>query len=1141
MKKFWKPPFQLNEKAKKLILTMKLTVFILFLTLMQVSATVYSQATKFSFRAENKQVVEVLRQIEENSDFRFFFLREQVDVERKVTVTAREATVEQILEELFRGQPVSYEFANEALIVLTRSDNPLGSVNSFLQGNMQQPAVSGTVTDESGQPLPGVTVIVKGTTQGTVTNNDGNYSITNIPENVTLVFSFVGMRTQEVVVGSQTNINITMEFDAIGIEEVIAVGYGTMKKSDLTGSVQRINTESYQYQNNTSVLEMLSGTVAGFNSTQGTRASGGGSMEIRGPNSLKASSQPLVVLDGAIYNGDIDNINPEDIENIDILKDASSAAVFGSKSASGVIIITTKRGATGEPSINFTSKIGISGLTNTKLRSFNGDEYMTAREYALSGSSPGKPPYYFSNPNNLPTEISVDEWLSYDSNPVNNPLEVYAGRLTLFDIEIKNYLAGNETDWYDLIFQNGLKQDYDISLSGGTDQIKYFWSAGYTNNQGIVVGDEYKTFRSRVNIDANVASFLNIGLNAHFSDQDNSSQMANLSDLWKQPPYGDMYNEDGTLTWYTHGDIGAPNPFILSEYLDKFDKIQSLYANLFGEIKLPFGFSIRSSFVNRYFWNNSFNFYPLETPVGFNNNGRGGRTNTQGYEWIVDNILKWNRKIAKIHNFDFTFLVNAQKFQRWNNSMTNSQFAPTVALSYHSIQSGVNPQISSTDQYKTENALMGRLNYSLLDKYLLTITYRRDGSSVFGTDNKFASFPSIGAGWWISEEKFYDAKWLNQLKIRASWGKNGNSDIGLYDALAKLTTVQYIYGNSLVSGVTASSMANNNLKWESTDAYNFGIDFGVMKNKIHGTADLYLMTTTDLLLNRSLPSIIGYPNVSANLGELENKGFELTLNSSNINRGKQFRWNSSLVFSFNRNKINKLYGEMIDVYDESGNVVGQKEADDWTNNWFIGQSIDRIWDYDVIGVWQIGEENEAEKYGKVPGDHKLRDVNEDGDFLPADDKVFQGYLKPQYRLGLRNDFNFLENFTLSIFIRADLGYYGSNNLLYFEDTPHFIRANIYNRPYWTPENPSNTHARLWSNFATPNYNYYENKSFVRIQDINFSYNIPKDVTEKLKVKNLKTFISLRNILTFTKWSQWDPESGNSPMPKTYTLGLNVNF
>ncbi len=1123
---------------KKILLVMKLTMVIVLISMLHVSATVYSQATKLTLDMKETTIKEVLQEIESISKFRFIYQNEEVDLNKKINAKFENDAIEKILNKLFEGENINYSITATNLILIKPGQQLVNEkFRHWVDEEMvQQKTITGKVSDQSGQPLPGVTVVVKGTTQGTVTNAYGEYSLTNIPDEATLLFSFVGMRMQEVIVGIQSSINIVMEQETIGIEEVVAIGYGTVRKSDLTGSVTHIKADQFSTQQSTNVLEYLSGTVAGFNSNMGTTASGGGSMEIRGPTSLAANNNPLIVLDGVIYYGSLNDINPSDIETIDVLKDASAAAVYGARAASGVLIITTKKGTGERPTINFSSQTGLTGLTK-QLQFMRPEEFMAARGEYWTQVNRTAPAYYYVNPKNLPPGISLEDWKNYDINPPDDITDIYLTRINAQEIEKQNYLKGETIDWYDEIMRNGLRQNYDLNLSGRYHALSYYWSIGYANNQGVILGDDFDAVRSRLNIDAKVNDFINVGVNLQFSDRDDSSVPASLEYAKRASPYGSIYEPDGiTIKNYPHDDNISHNPFANYYHQDRLSNVQNLFANIHGEILLPFGFAYKVSFVNRYQWSKNFNFFPSTIPDGLATNGRGTRVLQTNYDWMLDNLLTWKRKFGA-HSFDFTFLYNLEKNQGWRESMTNTLFTPSEALSFHQLEGGSNPQISNNDTYSTGNALMARINYGLMNRYLLTVSWRRDGYSAFGQENPYATFPAVALAWKVSDEGFFNVDWVNELKLRTSWGVNGNRDIGIYDALAQLATNQYQFGTTVATGIYSASMANSQLKWERTEAFNVGLDLGLLGDRIQATLDYYNMKTNDLLLNRSLPSIIGYTNVISNLGELANKGYEMSVSSVNIKNNGRFGWRSNVVFSFNRNKINKLYGEMVDILDEDGNVIGQKEADDPSSGWFIGQSIDRIWGFNVLGIWQLDEAEQAAQFAQLPGDPRIQDANEDGK-LTVEDRVFLQYRRPRYRFGFRNDFTIMKNIEVAMFIRADLGHYSANGLYKPGMQPH--RLNDYSVPYWTSENPTNKYTRLEALSPVP-YSIYGSRGFVRLQDISISYMFPENLLERIPVRNLKMYVSSRNLLTFTNWTNWDPESGSSPMPKFYTFGLNITL
>ncbi|MDB4584421.1 TonB-dependent receptor [Draconibacterium sp.] len=1105
----------------------KLTVFLSLFFVVQLSANVYSQ-TKLSVDSKNRTVKEVLLEIEDQSEFRFFYNEKFIDLNRRVKFDIDKQSIEEVMDSLFDSSDVTYKIQENNLIIITPDESK------------QDKTVSGEVTDNDGQPLPGVTVLIKGTTNGTVTNADGSYTLGNIPENATLVFSFVGMKTQEISVGNQTSINISLEVDAIGIEEVMAIGYGTMKKSDLTGSVQRVKGEDFKTQSMTQVTDMLTGTIAGFNADQGTTARGGASMEIRGPTSLTAGTSPLIVLDGVIFNGNLSDINPYDIESVDILKDASSAAVFGSKAASGVMLITTTKGKTGRPTINLTTKLGIAENYNER-RGLGPEEYVQFRQDFFRQMFPEVDYNFYTHPDNLPGDITIDEWRNLSStDPLDDNLNEWMARLRFFPTEQQNYLAGRTMDMYDEVFRIGFRQEYDLSINGGTENATYYWSIGYNDNEGIRVGDKYSSIRSRINADFKITGWLNAGVNAQFSDRDESSVPASMN-FYVNSPYGQMFDEKGYLMRYPHGH--SDNPLLANYRVSLLNKTNTLFANLYAEIKFPYGIKFKVSFQPDYRSYKYLTFTTIDEKLGgvANEESTGERRESSTMNWMIDNLLTWNKELG-IHNLDVTLLANIEENRYWSSEMSNKNFSPNQQLIYHGLHFGDSPEIYVNDTRSTGDALMARVNYTVLDRYLLTASVRRDGYSAFGVEHPRAVFPALAVGWVLSEEEFFNVELINRLKLRASWGVNGNRDIGMYAALATTGSSLWYDGDGIRVGVYNSTLANSGLKWERTTALNLGFDISLLENRIDFSADVYDMTTTDLLMDRILPRVTGFNNITSNLGELENRGFEMTLNTKNISQ-TDFSWNSSLVFSLNRNKITKLFGDY-----GTYTLLGEErtgDVPDFTNQWFPGEAIDVVWDYDVIGIWQLDEAEEAAKYLMQPGDFKANEIVKDSRYVDLDDKQFIGHTEPRFRVGLRNDFSFLKNFTASIFLRAELGHIRPYSVALnggYESNDRWNRNNGP-VPYWTADNPNNEYARL--NVNTGGYGgklmIYKPASFLRVQDLSLSYNLPSSVIQAVKLNNLQVFGSIRNLATFTKWPGWDPESGMSPMPRTFTIGLNCSL
>ncbi len=1128
-----------SNTLKDLFRVMRFTLIFLFVLSFQlVAENVNGQDAIVKLKTKKVSVRQLINEIENQTDYLVVFSNREVDTSREVNLKNKSDKVSEYLNKAFDGTDIGYDFENN-YIILAKKDSEKKALEILTTIANQQlgKTITGHVVDENGEPVIGASIIVKeNPTQGTVTDVEGNFTLTNVSENATLEISYVGMGKQSIPLDGRISLEITMAEDVEILDEVVVIGYGTLRKKDLTGAITQVKTEQFDTQQSTNVLDYLNGTVAGFNANIGTSASGSSSMEIRGPTSLSANDSPLIVLDGVIFNGSINDINPRDIETIDILKDASSAAVYGARSAAGVVIINTKRGKGNRISINFSAQLGVSDYTK-KLLPNDTKGYLQRRQDFLKRVNPSKPEEYYTNPNSLPSDVSLETWQKYDVSYTSDPMETWMARLALRDIEQQNYLKGNSYNWFDAVTSPGLRQNYDANISGGIGSTQYYWSLGCTDNKGYLLGDEYKTIRSRINANIKINDFLTAGVNTQFANNDKSAVTVSLGNAIAQSPLGTPYDDEGSLKWYPHDDSGIEvNPFLNNAYRDKLNIINSLFANIYADMKLPFGFNYKISYINRFEWEKNYYYDPTLLPQGDRVGGIGERSNISLYEWQIDNILSW-KKTFGIHDFYATFLYNAEKKQTWKDFVSNQDFSISEQLSYHQLNAGGSPTVNNNDTYSTGTAIMGRLNYTLLNRYLLTLSLRRDGYSAFGINNPYATFPSYAFAWNLSEEPFFQLQWVDHLKIRLSYGQNGNRDIGIYSALSRLGTTKYLSRGTYISGIYSNSMANNFLKWERTKALNFGVDFSLLDRRLSGTIDCYDMTTNDLLLTRSLPEIIGYSSVMSNMGELTNKGFEFSLNSRNIDNN-DFNWNSSFIFSFNRNKIEKLYGEMVDILDENGNVVGNKEADDITNGWFIGQSINRIWDYKFLGIYQCGEEEIAKSFGKAPGDTKLLDVDGNG-VSTQEDKVFQGYREPRFRLGLRNNLIFLRNFQFSFFLRADLGHYEKNGVLMHTSQVE-DRKNSYALQYWTPENPTNKVTRL-NTVNIPTFTIYESRGFLRLQDISLSYNLPKKLIESFKVASCKIYVSSRNLFTFSKWSGWDPESGNTPMPRIFTFGVELTL
>jgi TonB-linked SusC/RagA family outer membrane protein len=1017
-----------------------------------------------------------------------------------------------------------------------------------------QVIVKGKVSDPVTKlPLSGVSVELKGTTTGTATDRDGNYSL-NLPSATgTLIFSFVGYASKEVAVSNKTVINIQLSAATTNLNEVVVVGYGTQRRKDLTGAVAQVDVTRLENENPNSVQDALRGNVSGLNISQTNSASakGGGDLLVRGKSSINAGTTPLIVLDGVIYPGQLSDINPNDIQTIDVLKDASSAAVFGAKAASGVILITTKKGSSKKPLITVNSNVGFGELAiNEPL--YDGPGFVAWRTDVQNSRFVNHQPYQFDDPRKLPSDISVEEWLAYD-NSQGDPVDVWLNRLALKPVEIENYKAGKTIDWYDHMFQKGFRQDHTVSVSGKKEEVSYYLSLGYTDNEGIIVGDRFKTFRGRFNIEGKIAKFLSVGTNMQFANRDESQVPVDWGQMDNASPYGEIYNEDGTLRDSPNDDLGNnANPFRDPYYTNRLNKTNTLFGTLFAKGTLPAGFSYQVNFTPHFEDYKYFNGISAEHPSYRVREGFAERTHRSTYHWQIDNIIRWDKTFGA-HQFNVTLLANAEKFQSWESKIENEGFDPNDNLSFHNIGAGIKPIVTSDDQYSTADALMARLNYSWKDKYLLTLSYRRDGYSAFGQKNPRAGFPAAALGWVFSDEKFLEfSRWLNYGKLRVSYGLNGNRDIGRYLALSNLTTGKYQYitpaGDMIiVSQLWVDRMQNENLKWEKTTSLNLGMDLTTFNNRLSASVDVYKKSTDDLLILRSLPTVTGFDNVMFNLGEIENKGIEVNISSTNI-QNASFAWKTSLNFWLNRNRIIRLYGP-VNIYDSEGKVIGQEERDDIANRWFIGKDIDVIWDQRVLGVWQQSEAAEAAGYGVFPGDFKVQDVNGDGKYTD-DDRQFLGFESPRFQWMMRNEFSILKNFNLSFTIYSNWGQMASFNQA--KNNSGFLdRQNSYITPYWTPENPINDYARLYSSNGSATFSVYKKTSFIRLNNVALSYNFPTSFIERAGFQSLRVYVNVTNAALYApEWTFWDPEFRNRNSegdistaipPRYYTLGINLTL
>ena len=1013
--------------------------------------------------------------------------------------------------------------------------------------------ISGTVTDAKGNALAGATVTVKGAKNAIVTDQNGRFSLKGVADNAVLQISFSGFITEEVAAKNAKTITLREQVNQL--TDVVVIGYGTAKKKDLTGAVAQVKATQLENENPRSVQDMLRGNAPGLDVGFNASAKGGGSLQVRGRASLTASTSPLIVVDGVIYPGDLSDINPNDIQTIDVLKDASSAAVFGARSANGVILVNTKRGKSGKPTITVNSNYALNRIARwpgllkpEEFFDWRSDVIWSQRGFD-STSRPGIK-YWAVDPRKLPAgSISVNEWLALGGNPAtSDPVTVWLNRVGgnqgTSAISQESYLNNTPIDWENLILnKNGNQQDHTVSVSGRAGATNYYTSYGYYENAGMAQGEQFKTLRTRLNLETEVAKFLSIGMNMQFASRDEGQTPVSIGDMLGTSPFGSLYQADGRLRASANDDVGNnTNPLMTPFYVKRMLKFNNLFGSIYAKGKLPAGFSYQVNFTPRFEWVQNYEHISSQRPLLESRGGITSRREDRTFQWQLDNLLMWNKKFGK-HSIDATALVNAEEFFFFSNTINAENYSPNDNLGWNGVQAASIRNISANDQYQTGDALMGRVNYGYDDKYLLTLTARRDGFSAFGQGNPRALFPSAALGWVITDEKFMknSLNVLDYLKARVSYGENGNREIGRYAALAQLSSSNYLYTtpggiNVPVGAVATVNMPNPNLQWERQASINFGFDFSLKGGKISGAADYYIRNTSNLLVNRALPNITGFGSVITNLGKVDNSGFEFSLNTENLKRNN-FIWRSSLAVWSNRNEIVSLYGK-VPVTDASGNTV-MTEQDDRANGWFIGKNINTIWDFRILGVWKVEEAATARSYGFAPGDFKLDDVNKDGKYT-IDDRVFLGQTAPKFNLNLRNEFTIYKNFDVSFQLYGRFGMLSQFNEAANVDR-FYDRAQFYKRPYWTPTNQIDDYARMMSSLGSGiGLNVWRKSSFIRVNNVSFAYTTPKRLTDKLKLQSLKVYFNIQNALTVSPWEYFDPENKGFT-PSYGTFGINMTL
>lgn len=1079
---------------QKIWLKMKLITILLFLVTFCLQANnTYSQNATVNLNLENVSLTDVFREIEKQSDYRFFFNSTVLNAVKKQNVKTGEQSITAILDQLFEGTDIGYKLIDRYIVITSKKDD----VSRLLAKSDAPIQIVGLVTDEAGEPISGVSVSLNGSTVGTITDVDGKYTISVPTTKAVLAFSFIGYVSQTITVGNRSVINVRLKEDNQMIDEVVVIGYGSVRKSDLTGSVSQVRSDILENQAVLSdPIQGLQGKVAGLDITIGNKPGDTSSPIIRGYNSLNAGNDPLIVLDGAPFGGKISDINPAEIEAIDVLKDASSTAIYGSRGSNGVIIITTKRGKMdGRVSVSYDGFVGFS-------KSFKNFDLM-----------------------------SGDKWADYlrASNPGKTDDELFNGVTDL--LENKNYV-----DWQDEMFSGtGFQTDNNVTINVGKDNMSNLIVLGYNKNQSIIDNMSSERFSMRLNGDVKLFKALKVGYSAMYThrktDLGNDNVFLNGTLI---NPVTRVYDDDGELAYYPSAYCSGfmqinPHFYTSDKYLENQSFRDRAFFNFYADWTIIDGLNFRTSltpdlqFVESGAYNSPYMNLMSYNSLSYNKTTEKSLTFT--------NILKYDKSFG-IHNISVSAVHDMQTYTIDNLGLTGSD------VPYYGKWYNVNeaPDIfTRTSNYKKWALLsfMGRINYTLKDKYLLTLTGRYDGSSRLASGSKWDFFPSVALAWRISSEPFIqNIEQISNLKLRLSWGNTGNTAIETYSTLGAFQKYPYTLGLSDASaiGYLPSEMPNAGLGWERTEEYNLGIDFGFLNNRISGTIDLYRRDTHDLLMKRLLPITTGYNETWQNIGKTRNTGVEIALNTVPF-VNKNWEWTLGVTLAYNKNEIVELY---------------DGQTSDPGNKWFVGKPLQVDLLYKYTGAWQTEEADEAKRYGYEPGDPKVLDVNGNGKYDQEDQFIYNRI--PKLTGGLNTTLRY-KHLDLNLYFYTRAGYGQLCDFLTYEAGSS--RMNHLDVDFWTPEHQSKTFPKPIGSNPQPllvQSDYaYRNLSFIRLKNVNIGYTFPARMIEKIKANRLRMYVAVDNpfVWTFNKFGGLDPEnclSYSSHRPLTsFVFGLNVSF
>jgi TonB-linked SusC/RagA family outer membrane protein len=1085
-------------ELKKLMNKMKLSAVLCLLTIFCASASVsYSQEVKITLNLSNVTVREALDEIKKQSEFSFWYRNEEIDLNKTVSMLANKQNIETVLTQLLSEQNLSYTIDEKHIIIYRKTGQTLAS-----QERQQERRITGTVTDVNGEPIIGANVVMKGTTNGTVTDVDGKFSLA-VGDNTMLIVSFIGYNTQELAIGNRTNLQITLAESLLGLDEVVVIGYGTVKKKDLTGSVTQISSNNILKSNSPTLSTALQGQIPADIGNVWKPGSNQ-SIEIRGISSITGSNDPLWVVDGIPMQSTSVSLNPNDVESIDILKDASASAIYGARGSNGVIIVTTKRAVAGESKI----KASYSGWAG------------------------------FDKVSGRPNFMSVDEFVAYKRAALGSAGSDNSDAAIFDAVELNSWNNRTFTDWFDEVWGGtAFATNHNFTLNASGKKTATMLSLGYLDQGSLIETAGYRRYNINFNNTFEFSERLKFTTSILGTYSKNDEYSGYVFHVYQISPLGTPRDEEGQLKLQP-----SPNEALITNPLMEVQNNKNT-TDLYGFIGSA-AMEWRIWDELRYKFSAGMDFTTANNGIyqGSQTRDRNGGTHAASYEnttrmsTIIDNILSYNKEINDIHRLGIMTAFNVENYQSKSVYLQGTDmYFDGLYYNLESASSvlGKNTKLSEWGIM----SYMGRFNYSLLDRYLMTFTYRYDGSSRLSEKNKWAGFPSMSVAWRLSEESFLSTqkdRFLDNLKLRLSWGNTGNTNVNPYETLGLLSKTFYSWNENAAIGTIPTGIPNPDLRWEKTEEYNIGLDFGLFRSRLSGSIDWYNRTTKDLILSRNLPATSGYTSITQNIGSTRNRGIELMLNGDVI-RNKDIKWNVGITFLKNKNEILDLFGD---------------KKDDVGSSYFIGQPIRAYYRLDFIGVWQENEAAEAAAYGAKPGYPKYRDIyNKEGEApsINLNDDRYIISREPSWVGGLNTSLNY-KNFDLyvSLYTRQGVRANSGTHALSDDDPVRYIG---FSANHWTPENKSNSDPApaikgTYTEIANSDY-YIKDVSFVRLSNISLGYTVPLKFIRKFQMENAKVFININNPYVWTPFDGQDPQVGTDrasyPAVTSYQLGLNLNF